>query len=140
MTKVSIQFLAKNPSIDVPASKSNIDLSDNAKKNSDSGKSSLRPVLYNGRSFRHLNRFLKAMLVSPFDNLAQRITEEFREAIKHEIRKYRWIEKERGRDLSWKEAWNEWTLAHRENLGQFLMTGDEIIFRKAPVITDVTWI
>jgi hypothetical protein len=63
------------------------------------------------------------MLVSPFDTLAQRITEEFREAIKHEIRRYKWIEKERGRDLSWEEACNEWTLAHRENLGQFLMTG-----------------
>ena len=65
------------------------------------------------------------MLVSPFDTLAQRITEEFREAVKDEIRRYKWIEKERGRDLSWEEAWNEWTLAHRENLGQFLMTGDK---------------
>jgi hypothetical protein len=63
------------------------------------------------------------MLVGPFDTLAQRITEEFREAIKHEIRRYKWIEKERGRDLSWDEAWNEWTLAHRENLGQFLSAG-----------------
>ena len=63
------------------------------------------------------------MLVSPFDTLAQRITEEFREAIKQEIRRYKWIEKERGRDLSWEEAWNEWTEAHRENLQQFLMKG-----------------
>jgi hypothetical protein len=63
------------------------------------------------------------MLVSPFDTLAQRITEEFRDAIKQEIRRYKWIEKERGRDLSWEEAWNEWTEAHRENLQQFLMTG-----------------
>jgi hypothetical protein len=56
------------------------------------------------------------MLVSPFDTLAQRITEEFREAIKHEIRRYQWIEKERGGDLSWEEAWNEWARAHLENL------------------------
>jgi hypothetical protein len=61
------------------------------------------------------------MLVNTFDTLAQRITEEFREAVKHEIRRYKWIEKGRGRDLSWEEAWNEWALAHRENLGQFLM-------------------
>ncbi len=30
---------------------------------------------------------------------------------------------EKGRDLSWEEAWNECTEAHRENLQQFLMTG-----------------
>lgn len=63
------------------------------------------------------------MLSNPFDALAQRIREELREAINHEIRIYKWIEAEKGRDLSWEEACNEWTEAHRENLGQFLMTG-----------------
>jgi hypothetical protein len=33
--------------------------------------------LYNGRSFRRLNKFLRPMLSSPFDTLAQRIREEF---------------------------------------------------------------
>jgi hypothetical protein len=79
MTKVYIQFHAKNPSIDGPASKSNIDLSDNAKKNSNSGKSSLQPVLYNGRSFRHVNGFLKPMLVSKVgDDLSWRLVVRWR--------------------------------------------------------------
>jgi hypothetical protein len=63
------------------------------------------------------------MLSNPFDTLAQRIKEELREAINHEIRIYKWTESEKGRDLSWEEARDEWTEAHRENLGQFLMTG-----------------
>ena len=34
--------------------------------------------------------------------------------IKEEIRKYKWIEGEKGRPLSWPEARAEWTKAHRE--------------------------
>ena len=63
------------------------------------------------------------MLYSPFDTLAQRIREEFREIITHEIRKYRWVEEEKGRDLSWEEARSEWIAGHRKGLGQFLMNG-----------------
>jgi hypothetical protein len=62
------------------------------------------------------------MLSNPFETLAQRIREDLREAINREIRIYQGIEAEKGRDLSWEEAWHEWTKAHRENLEQFLMT------------------
>src|ERR1700740_1317408 len=34
--------------------------------------------------------------------------------IKEEIRKYKWIEGEKGRKLSWEQARQEWTDAHRE--------------------------
>jgi len=61
------------------------------------------------------------MLSNRLDILAHRIREELREAINHEIRIYQWIEGEKGRDLSWEEAKDEWTEAHRENLGQFLL-------------------
>jgi hypothetical protein len=63
------------------------------------------------------------MSSNPFDTLAQRIREDLREAINREIRIYKRIEAEKGRDLSWDEASNEWTEAHRENLEQFFMTG-----------------
>jgi hypothetical protein len=63
------------------------------------------------------------MLSNPFDSLAQRIREELRDAMSQEIRIYKRIEAEKGRNLSWEEAWSEWTEAHRENLEQFLMTG-----------------
>jgi hypothetical protein len=63
------------------------------------------------------------MSSSPFDTLAQRIREEFREAVTYEIRRYKWTEGEKGRDLSWEEVPIEWIEAHRENLGQFLMSG-----------------
>jgi hypothetical protein len=33
--------------------------------------------------------------------------------IKEEIRKYKWIETEQGRKLSWEEARKEWTDNHR---------------------------
>jgi hypothetical protein len=33
--------------------------------------------------------------------------------IKEEIRKYKWIEGEKGRPLSWDQARTEWTEAHR---------------------------
>jgi hypothetical protein len=61
------------------------------------------------------------MLSNQLDILAQRIREQLREAITREIRIYKRIEREKGRDLSWEEAKNEWTETHRENLGQFLL-------------------
>jgi hypothetical protein len=41
--------------------------------------------------------------------------------IKEEIRKYKWIEAEKGRKLSWKQARQEWTDAHREKYEKFLI-------------------
>jgi hypothetical protein len=41
--------------------------------------------------------------------------------IKEEIRKYKWIEGEKGRPLSWPEARAEWTKAHREQYEKFLV-------------------
>ena len=41
--------------------------------------------------------------------------------IKEEIRKYKWIEGEKGRPLSWEQARQEWTEAHREKFEKFLM-------------------
>jgi hypothetical protein len=41
--------------------------------------------------------------------------------IKEEIRKYKWIEAERGRPLSWEQACQEWTDVHRQNFESFLM-------------------
>ncbi|MGA8656791.1 MAG: hypothetical protein WB586_11650 [Chthoniobacterales bacterium] len=41
--------------------------------------------------------------------------------IKDEIRKYKWIEAEKGRPLSWEEARAEWTAAHREQYEKFLI-------------------
>jgi hypothetical protein len=41
--------------------------------------------------------------------------------IKEEIRKYKWIEGEKGRALSWEAARQEWTDAHREQFEKFLM-------------------
>ena len=41
--------------------------------------------------------------------------------IKEEIRKYKWIEGEKGRQLSWAEARAEWTQAHREKFEKFLV-------------------
>jgi hypothetical protein len=41
--------------------------------------------------------------------------------IKEEIRKYKWIEAEKGRKLSWKQARQEWTAAHREKYEKFLV-------------------
>ena len=40
--------------------------------------------------------------------------------IKEEIRKYKWIEAEKGRSLSWEQARDEWTAAYREKFEQFL--------------------
>jgi hypothetical protein len=41
--------------------------------------------------------------------------------IKEEIRKYKWIEGEKGRKLSWEEARQEWTQAYREKFEKFLI-------------------
>lgn len=41
--------------------------------------------------------------------------------IKEEIRKYKWIEGEKGRKLSWEQARQEWTKAHREEFEKFLI-------------------
>ena len=41
--------------------------------------------------------------------------------IKEEIRKYKWIEGEKGRNLSWEQARREWTDAYREKFEKFLV-------------------
>jgi hypothetical protein len=41
--------------------------------------------------------------------------------IKEEIRKHKWLEGEKGRALSWKEARAQWTEAHREQYEKFLV-------------------
>jgi hypothetical protein len=41
--------------------------------------------------------------------------------IKEEIRKHKWIEGEKGRQLSWREARAEWTKAHRKEYEKFLL-------------------
>jgi len=41
--------------------------------------------------------------------------------IKEEIRKYKWIEGEKGRHLSWEDARNEWMEKHREKYEEFLL-------------------
>jgi len=41
--------------------------------------------------------------------------------IKEEIRKYKWIEGEKGRKLSWEQARKEWTDAYQEKYERFLI-------------------
>jgi hypothetical protein len=41
--------------------------------------------------------------------------------IKEEIRKYKWIEGEKGRQLTWEEALKEWMAAHRDKYEKFLL-------------------
>jgi hypothetical protein len=41
--------------------------------------------------------------------------------IKEEIRKYKWVEGEKGRKLSWDEARQEWTEAYRKKFEKFLI-------------------
>jgi hypothetical protein len=41
--------------------------------------------------------------------------------VKEEIRKFKWIEGEKGHKLSWEEARQEWTAAHREKYEKFLV-------------------
>ena len=41
--------------------------------------------------------------------------------IKEEIRKYKWTEAEKGRQLSWEDARDEWTKNYRPKFEQYLM-------------------
>ena len=41
--------------------------------------------------------------------------------INQEIRKYKWIEAEKGRKLSWEQARKEWTDAYQEKYEKFLI-------------------
>ena len=41
--------------------------------------------------------------------------------IKEEIRKFKWIEAEKGRPLTWEQARDEWMNVHREKYEKFLM-------------------
>jgi len=41
--------------------------------------------------------------------------------IKEEIRNHKWLEGEKGRKLSWEQARQEWTDAHRETYEKFLL-------------------
>jgi hypothetical protein len=41
--------------------------------------------------------------------------------IKEEIRKYKWVEGEKGRKLSWEQARQEWMDAYREKFEKFLI-------------------
>jgi hypothetical protein len=42
----------------------------------------------------------RSIVSDPFAKLAQRIREELGQAVQEEIRKYKWIESEKGRDLT----------------------------------------
>ena len=41
--------------------------------------------------------------------------------IKEEIRKFKWIEGEKGRQLTWDQARSGWTKEHREKYEKFLL-------------------
>ena len=41
--------------------------------------------------------------------------------IKEEIRKYKWIEAEKGRQLTWEEARTEWTKLYRQRFEKFVL-------------------
>jgi hypothetical protein len=60
----------------------------------------------------------RSILSDPFAKLAQRIREELGQTVPDGIR-YKPIEFEKGRDLAWTGAWNEWAQAHREEPGEF---------------------
>ena len=49
--------------------------------------------------------------------------------IKQEIRKYKWIEGEKGRRLSWEQARQEWTDAYQQKYEKFLI--DTLFFSDA---------
>ena len=57
--------------------------------------------------------------------------------IKEEIRKYKWIEGERGRELAWEQARHEWMSAHREKYEQFLF--DTLYFPDATPPNEQPW-
>jgi hypothetical protein len=48
--------------------------------------------------------------------------------IKEEIRKYKWIEGEKGQSLSWNDARREWMRQHREKYEKFLL--ETLAFRE----------
>lgn len=50
--------------------------------------------------------------------------------VKEEIRKYKWVEGEKGRKLTWKRARQEWTEAYREKYEKFLI--DTLSFTSSP--------
>jgi len=60
-------------------------------------------------------------LAIAFDSVAKRIENNLRQVIGCEIRKYRTKERLSGRELSWEQAWQEWTKEHGERLEQFLI-------------------
>jgi hypothetical protein len=60
-------------------------------------------------------------LSNPFESVAKRIENNLRRLIECEVRKYKSSERLRGRDLSWKRAWEEWKIAHQVSLDQFLI-------------------
>ena len=41
--------------------------------------------------------------------------------IKEEIRKFKWIEAEKGRQLTWEEARTEWTRLYRQRFEKFVL-------------------
>jgi hypothetical protein len=51
--------------------------------------------------------------------------------IKEEIRKYKWIEGEKGQRLSWEEARKQWMQQHRERYEKFLI--DTLSFADEPL-------
>ena len=51
--------------------------------------------------------------------------------IKEDIRKYKWIQGEKGRKLSWEQARQEWTQAHGEMYEKFLI--DTLSFPDQPL-------
>jgi hypothetical protein len=55
--------------------------------------------------------------------------------IKEEIRKYKWIEGEKGRKLSWEEARREWTDAHRQQFERFLIDTLSVAAANEPLTT-----
>jgi hypothetical protein len=61
------------------------------------------------------------MFYNPFDSVAKRIKKDLRQLMKREFQKYKSIEREKGRDLSWKQSWAEWTEIHKESLEKFLI-------------------
>ena len=52
--------------------------------------------------------------------------------IKEEIRKYKWLEGEKGRPLSWDEARNEWLKNHKEKYEKFLLETLNFAQEKVP--------
>ena len=56
--------------------------------------------------------------------------------IKEEIRKYKWIEGEKGRKLSWEQARQEWSDAYREKYEKFLL--ETLSFPEPPATEELS--